>query len=75
MQKNMARKHSSDWFRSATLKDVKKHHALSLVYDDDTTQEIMIQSFLNPDPEVFKICIEHYSETTCQENIQKNYRQ
>lgn len=64
----MARKHSSDWFRSATLKEVQKHHALSFVYDDDTTQEIMIQSFLNPDPEVFKFCIEHYSEATRQKH-------
>lgn len=65
----MGRKHSSDWFRSATLTKVQKHHALSLVYDDDTTQEIMIQSFLNPDPAVFKFCVEHYSKTMCQNNI------
>lgn len=68
----MARKHSSEWFRSATFKDVQKYHTHSLVYDDHTTKEIMIQSFLNPDPNVFKLCIEHYSDTTCKENLHHN---
>lgn len=68
----MARKHSPNWFRTATLKDLRKHHAHSLMYDNHTTKEIMIQSFLNPDPHVFKFCVEHYSDTTCQENIHHN---
>lgn len=68
----MARKHSSEWFRSAHLTDVKKHLAYSPVYDNHTAKEIMIQSFLNPDPLVFQLCIEHYSDTMCKENLQHN---
>jgi len=66
----MARKHSPDWFSKVKLTDLQKHPFDS--YNSHVIEEIMIQSFLNPDPHVFKFCIEHYSDKMSKQNIHHN---
>lgn len=66
----MARKHSPDWFSKVKLTDLQKHPINS--YNSHMIEEIMIQSFLNPDPHVFKFCIEHYSDKISDQNIHHN---
>lgn len=60
-----------EWFKTATLNEVTHHHTRrpARSYDEWAKKSIMREAFLNPDPEVFKFCVQHYSGPTCTKNL------